>query len=79
MKIRKGKINEGIFELNLKLSQKAVKELRELQQLVGANSITEVFINAVTMYKFIKETQAQGAQIIIHQNGQNDRVFINAK
>ena len=79
----KKKINNevvgGVFELRLKISKRAMQELRELQQLSGADSITEVFLNSVTMFKFIKEEQAKGSEIIIHHNGQHDRVFVNAK
>lgn len=72
MKAKK-KVNDGIFELRLKLSKKALQELRELQQLVGADSITQLMINSIKLFKYLKEEQVRGAVIIIHRAGYKDR------
>lgn len=72
-------VTEGVFELRLKISKRAMRELRELQQLCGANSITEIFLNSIKLFKFIKEEQARGSEIIIAHRGEHDRIFVNAR
>lgn len=69
----------SVFELRLKLSKKALRELKELQWRLGKENITEVIVSSVKLLKYINEQQIKGRHILIEDEWGNKKELISVE
>lgn len=75
--MRKGNEGEGkARKHSIMLPDAFIEEMKQVRELIGAQSDSEVIRRAFTLYKRLLEIEAAGGKISVDESGGQNRIII---